>query len=98
MDNIEKTEGDIISIFNQIDYILQNLDVEPLPGHVIATLCQSRRYINSLEHDLQFLASEEKWVLQNEFINQLKNENLDLRRQMDNNNEPEVSDNLNSEI
>lgn len=52
MNDTQSNEGNIISVLEQIDYILQNLDVVPLPGHVVATLCQSRRYIQYLETEV----------------------------------------------
>jgi hypothetical protein len=72
MDDTQNNEGDIISVSEQIDYILQNLDVVPLPGHVVATLCQSRRYIQYLEAEvLQNMAQP----IQNEIKLVEKNEN-----------------------
>lgn len=66
MDDAQNNEGDIISVSDQIDYILQNLDVTPLPGHVVATLCQSRRYIKYLENEFVNLGLMSGQLLQNE--------------------------------
>lgn len=65
---IEDGENKFLNVKDQIDLILYDLDIEPLPGRVIGTLCQLRKYINSLEDELQFLSNDQKWVIQNAII------------------------------
>lgn len=73
MDNTQNSEGDTISVSDQIDYILHHLDVTPLPGHVVATLCQSRRYIKYLENEFINLGLMENQLLKNEVVDRIEN-------------------------
>jgi len=82
MDNTQNKESDIISIPDQIDYILQNLDVTPLPGHVIATMCQSRRYIKYLENEFINLGLMGDQLLHNETINNME-DSLNIQNKTD---------------
>ena len=53
MENIDDTqEEQEMEVVDQIDFVLRNLDLHPIPGYVVGTLCQARRYIDALEQEV----------------------------------------------
>ena len=81
IENTEQSE-ETFGVKDQVDIILRDLDIDPLPGRVIGTLCQLRRYIDQLEGELQFLSSDDRWVLQNALIESQKQQIEELQSRL----------------
>jgi hypothetical protein len=74
MENIDNTQEDqAIEVTDQIDFVLRNLDLHPLPGYVVGTLCQARRYIDALEQEIINLNN--KHVLEQQEMSHIQQEN-----------------------
>jgi hypothetical protein len=74
MENIDNTQEDqAMEVTDQIDFILRNLDLHPLPGYVVGTLCQARRYIDALEQEIINLNN--KHVLEQQEMSHTQQEN-----------------------